>query len=324
MNFRTEVEPIISVQKIGLYSKIVTIGSCFSEVLGTYLNQNKIDCLNNPFGVVYNTKSLSNLVFSALNGHAPSNEKFIFEDDMYFHYDFHSSFRASSKTELTSLIETQQAAFKENIRKADYLVITLGTSWVYENKETQEIVSNCHKKPGVLFNKKLLSLEHQIKLFRHLYNNLKEVNSRLRIIVTISPVRHLKDTLELNSVSKSILRVLVHEIISEFTNISYFPSFEIMNDDLRDYRFYKADLIHPNEIAEEYIIEKFCETYFDTNLLEFLQDWQKIKLAMQHRPFNPKSSKHQLFIKNSIEKLKVISRKVEVKNELEILESQLI
>ncbi len=322
MDFKTSIEPNLKNIKFGLHTKFLTIGSCFSEVLGNYLNSIKIECLNNPFGVIYNLKSISNLILESISDSELNQKKIIKKDELYFHLDYHSNFRNESLENLITQIEEAKLIFKNGLKSSNYLVITLGTSWVYEKKDVKEIVSNCHKLDNNLFEKKLLSLDDQVLIFRNLYHGLKKFNPNLKIIVTISPVRHLKDTISLNNLSKSIIRVLVHEVISQFNDVTYFPAYEIMLDDLRDYRFYKADLIHPNEIAEEYIIEIFSNSYFNKDLLNFIGEWKKIKSALAHKPFNPKTIQHQIFIKKTIEKIQSLSTKIDIEKELMLLNSQ--
>ncbi len=322
MDFKTSIEPNLKNIKFGLHTKFLTIGSCFSEVLGNYLNSIKIECLNNPFGVIYNLKSISNLILESISDSELNQKKIIKKDELYFHLDYHSNFRNESLENLITQIEEAKLIFKNGLKSSNYLVITLGTSWVYEKKDVKETVSNCHKLDNNLFEKKLLSLDDQVLIFRNLYHGLKKFNPNLKIIVTISPVRHLKDTISLNNLSKSIIRVLVQEVISQFNDVTYFPAYEIMLDDLRDYRFYKADLIHPNEIAEEYIIEIFSNSYFNKDLLNFIGEWKKIKSALAHKPYNPKTIQHQIFIKKTIEKIQSLSTKIDIKKELMLLNSQ--
>jgi hypothetical protein len=324
MELRTKVVVEESQNKIGLNSKIVTIGSCFSEVLGSYLLANKIDCLANPFGTIFNLASLSNLIVNEEES-VKRNDNFFFKnEDTFFNYNYHSSFAATNLEDLNNTIKTAHKRLDEFIQNADYLIITLGTSLVYELKSHNRIVSNCHKQNADLFEKKLLSIEEQKGIFRQLYNYLKNKNKNLKIILTVSPVRHLKDTLTLNNVSKSVLRLLCHELTQMYKNVVYFPAYEIMIDDLRDYRFYKNDLIHPSELAENYIITNFSEAYFELLLKEFIKEWQKIKLAIAHRPFNEKSKSHQEFLRKTTEKLNAFKNIVSVENELKLLEKQII
>jgi hypothetical protein len=206
---------------------------------------------------------------------------------------------------------------------AEWLMITYGTAWVYERKETGEVVANCHKMPNTLFTKSLLSQQAIADSFDAVYKELKKFNPAIKIILTLSPVRHVKDTLELNSVSKSVVRAACHVISGSFADVSYFPAYEIMMDDLRDYRFYKADMIHPTDVAEEYIWEKFSEKYFSVELKLFLSQWKEIQQAINHRPFHPTSVAHQSFLKETLKRLESLKEMVDVEDELTLIKSRL-
>ncbi len=173
------------------------------------------------------------------------------------------------------------------LQESDWLIITYGTSWVYRHKDNGSIVANCHKQPASWFMKELLNVDEIVSSFEQLMAALKVFNPDLKVILTISPVRYTKDTLEGNSVSKSVLRVACENILRAQPDVYYFPAFEIMMDDLRDYRFYKADMIHPSEVAEDYIWEKFAASWFDDQLLAFVSSWKQILQALQHRAFHP-------------------------------------
>ena len=180
MDFKTSIEPNLKNIKFGLHTKFLTIGSCFSEVLGNYLNSIKIECLNNPFGVIYNLKSISNLILESISDSDLNQKKIIKKEELYFHSDYHSNFRNESLENLITQIEEAKLIFKNGLKSSNYLVITLGTSWVYEKKDVKEIVSNCHKLDNNLFEKKLLSLDDQVLIFRNLYHGLKKFNPNFK------------------------------------------------------------------------------------------------------------------------------------------------
>jgi Mor family transcriptional regulator len=322
--FRTSLEKLKPEFQISLNSKILTLGSCFSDVLGNYLVNNKVDCLANPFGNVYNISSIANIIANSILPTEIEEDAVVENDGVFFHYDYHSEIRDFNKDRLFEKIETLDNKTASYLELADFLIITLGTSWVYEKKQNQKIVSNCHKQNAALFNKRLLDEKEQLDIFENIYENIKAINPRLKIILTISPVRHVKDTLQLNSVSKSILRTLCYRITQTYSDTYYFPSYEIMMDDLRDYRFYKSDLIHPNELAEQYILSIFSEAYFDKNLKIFMADWKKLKAAIDHRPFNPAANKHQEFLKTLLKKIQVFENQIDISKEMETVQSQII
>jgi hypothetical protein len=202
--------------------------------------------------------------------------------------------------------------------------MTYGTAWVYQLKDNGEIVANCHKVPANQFSKSLLSHLAITESFDEFYLTLKKINPAIQIILTVSPVRHLKDKLALNSVSKSVLRLACHTISSSHDDVHYFPAYEIMLDDLRDYRFYKADLIHPSDVAEEYIWEQFITCYADEHLRQFIQDWKAILAALAHRSFHSNTVAHQQFLKNTLEKLQAFKTLVDVEPEIALIKSQQI
>jgi len=186
------------------------------------------------------------------------------------------------------------------------------------------VVSNCHKTPATSFRKEILNVQEILLRFRLMYDALKMQNNKIKILLTVSPVRHTRETLQINSVSKSILRTACYHLEQGFEDVHYFPSYEIMLDDLRDYRFYAADMIHPNEQAEQYIFEKFAKTYFTVDLNDFLIEWNKIKMSLNHRPIQSDTPAHQKFLTDLLEKLDILSKKIDVNNEIEIVRSQLI
>jgi hypothetical protein len=203
-------------------------------------------------------------------------------------------------------------------------MITYGTAWVYQRQDTGEIVSNCHKMPAAAFAKSLLTQKQILASFDAFYRHLKAMNPVIKLVLTVSPVRHLKDTLALNSVSKSLLRLCCHTITEQYPGVDYFPAYEIMMDDLRDYRFYKSDMIHPSADAEDYIWERFLECYASASLREFIAKWQVIQSALKHKPFHPGSSGHQIFLQQTVQQLEALSHLVDVEKERRILLAQIV
>jgi hypothetical protein len=203
------------------------------------------------------------------------------------------------------------------------LIITFGTAFIYKLKSNNEIVANCHKQPSYNFTKELLTVEEIIVSFELFLNQFKIQNSKLKIILTVSPVRHTKDTLTLNSVSKSILRIACHELSKQFSNVSYFPSYEIMLDDLRDYRFYKEDMIHPTEVAEEYIWNKFSDVFFESETKQLIKEWSSVSMALNHKPFREDSEEYKIFLTETLKKLELLKGKINVKEEINFITNKL-
>jgi hypothetical protein len=313
-NFRTTFPIPEAKHKISLDTSILTLGSCFADVVGNQLKDNKLDVNINPFGTLFNPLSIFKILSPT---YTQADERlYVQNSEAWVHYDFHSQFSGNTKEELSTTLINTIAKVQNSILNTQCLVLTFGTSFIYKLLQPQSYVANCHKMPKNLFEKELLSVKDICKSFAILHKELKEINPNLRIILTVSPVRHTKDGMAENQVSKSILRAACHYLTTDYQDVEYFPSYEIMMDDLRDYRFYKPDMIHPNEVAEQYIFERFSETYFDDNLKDFIKKWQLISKALNHRPFNEKSVSYQQFLRKLLGDLEGISGLVNVEQEI--------
>ncbi|MBX2894380.1 MAG: GSCFA domain-containing protein [Cyclobacteriaceae bacterium] len=319
--FRTEINCSPS-SPIGLDHKIFTIGSCFADQFGQWLINNKFTVLANPFGTAYNPISIHNLLLDALHNYVDSN-LFTEHNGLWFHHNWHSQFTVNSQAELLAELQRVQKQIRTFLQEVDVVIITYGTAWVYELLATNQLVNNCHKVPATHFRKRLLSAAEIETSFRSLIQTLKSIRPNLRVICTVSPVRHLKDTFELNQVSKSALRLACYQIEQEKL-AAYFPAYEIMMDDLRDYRFYERDMIHPSAEAREYINQKFSDRYFTPDTLRLLQTLKEIQKALAHKPFQLTSVAHQNFLKDTLRKLESIQHQLPVTSEIESVRAQLI
>jgi hypothetical protein len=322
--FRTivRIEPVKD--KIGLRDAMLTTGSCFADAMGSRFIKYKFNCLSNPFAATYNPLSIHDTLKTALSGGPLSTSSFLKNQQLFFNYNFHSQWHAESEAKLKSVLESELNRVGTFLRSASVLIITYGTAWVYDRKDTGETVANCHKLPGSMFLKKLLGENEIVSSFTTFYEALKAHNPKCKTIITVSPVRHIKDTLELNAVSKSVLRSAVHTITQQHPDVDYFPAYEMMIDDLRDYRFYKSDMIHPTQDAEEYIWKGFARKYFDDEAHSHLQSWDEIVAALNHRPFHPHSENHQRFLRETLKKLRNLKSPIDVSEEIAAIESQLI
>jgi hypothetical protein len=191
----------------------------------------------------------------------------------------------------------------KHLKDANFVLITFGTSWIYELKKSGKIVSNCHKIPTKEFNRRKLTVEDILKTYTSIINQLKHINPNINIVFTVSPIRHIKDGVTENQLSKSTLLLAIDELVNNFKNVTYFPSYEIMMDDLRDYRFYNDDMTHPSKIAISYIWDKFKHTYIANYVCDTMLKIEKINQSIQHRPFQPESESHQKFLKNILAKI---------------------
>ncbi|MGR3812447.1 GSCFA domain-containing protein [Jiulongibacter sp. NS-SX5] len=324
MNFRTEIEPVNFPFAIGQNDKIISVGSCFSDHFGEFLKENKVDCLSNPYGVIFNPVSIFRLLLHSLS-ERPVMRKYLTESNgNWYHYDYHSKLNGSTPESLTSDLEDIHGQVRAQLKKANYLIITLGTAYVYRLTHNQHVVANCHKKPADLFQKELLTQKEIGIRFRQFYEKLKMVNSRIKIIFTVSPVRHTKDTLQGNNLSKSLLRLATHYFCNDFKDVHYFPSYEILMDDLRDYRYYEEDMIHVNETGQKYVIENFRKSAFSKELNEFIDQWKQVRNQLHHKPFQPSSEAHQNFLRKLLNKLEAMAESVNVEKEKELVKAQLI
>lgn len=323
LNFRTELTPLKANRQIDLKHAVLTVGSCFADTIGERLHENKFKVLTNPFGTAYNPHSIHTLLNNAVHNQLPPEHTFFTNNEIHLNYQFHSALSALTKTVLEKQVKELTQHVHIFLKDAQWLFITYGTAWIYTRNDTGEVVSNCHKMPASLFTKALLTQKKILDSFAECYTKLKAINNNINIILTVSPVRHLKETLELNSVSKSVLRLACHTLAEQYKDVYYFPAYELLLDDLRDYRFYKGDLIHPSDEAVHYIWDKFSATWFTPNTLLFLEAWTKIRSALNHKAFHPTTQAHQAFLKNLLNQLEELQKQVSVKQEIDFVKKQL-
>lgn len=315
--FRTELSLRPAAQLLNQGARVLTIGSCFSDVIGQRLADHKVRTLVNPFGTVFNPLAAARLLRAVAGEDTDWQQHLVEARGRWQSYDLHATIGADSPPALLEHIEQTVRETAEFARRADVLVWTLGTSYGYRLRDTGEVVNNCHKVPADRFEKELLTAEEIVSVVTEAYALLRQQNPKLRLVLTVSPVRHLKDTLPLNAVSKSVLRVACHYLSELLPGASYFPAYELLLDDLRDYRFYGADMIHPSEVAEQYVWEKFTGGYFDANFRQFVQEWDGIQRALNHRPLHDGAPEHREFLEQTKKRLeRLLSQRVDVRLEL--------
>lgn len=263
--------------------KVFMAGSCFADNIGALLSQNKFEILSNPNGIQFNPSSISNGINSCIYAEDINEDFILNRDDIFFSYLHHSSVHTTGKSDLLKKINNENKKASQFLKTADFLFIALGSAYVYRHLNLDVIVSNCHKQPGSTFEKSLLKIDAIVNDYSILINSLQAFNPALRVIFTVSPVKYLKDGIIENNLSKSTLLLSIHELTQRFKNCHYFPAYELVTDDLRDYRFYKEDLAHPNEQAIKYVWEKFSDCYFSKETLALNQQIQKLNLALNHR-----------------------------------------
>lgn len=324
--FRTEVHVPASGLNLDLSSGIITIGSCFAQVIGNRLLENKANVLVNPFGTLFNPLSVCKLLQAAVQQKHDLTENLVQHSGIWYAYDLHSSISSADKQQLIQLVKQRLETTRQALQQAKLLIITLGTAVGYRLHSSGQVVANCHKLPARNFSRELLPSDQLFTAFENTLHELQQFNPTIRILVTVSPVRHIKETIEVNTVSKSILRVLCHQLTERFPQeVYYFPAYEIMLDDLRDYRFYGRDMVHPTEVAEDYIWDKFAAAYLSKAFRAFLPEWEKMRRALAHRPFHPATEAHQAFLKTTLQQLQELALRysIDASEEMAQLRQQL-
>ena len=305
--------------KIDYTSNVVLLGSCFAENIGEKFNYYKFQKTLNPFGIVFHPLVLERLISkavdntlsisTALDGTKEYLPKDTFHNNERYHsFDAHSTLSNSSNEELVKNLNLASEALKASIENASHIIITLGTAWGYIENKSKQVVANCHKLPQKNFEKRLSSIPEIVSALTSISSTVQKVNASAKIIFTVSPVRHIKDGFVENTQSKSHLISAVHQTISETENCTYFPSYEIMMDELRDYRFYTEDMLHPNQTAITYIWERFLDTWLSQEAINTSKQVEEIQRGLAHKPFNPNSEAHQKFLKKLQQKIEKLQK----------------
>ncbi|MCZ7602414.1 MAG: GSCFA domain-containing protein [Melioribacteraceae bacterium] len=308
MKFRTEIQIEPSKRKIEHNDSIFTIGSCFAENVGEFFQKYKFKSMINPFGVLYNTASIKNAI------EFTKNEKVFTIDDLVFHqsewhsFYHHSDFSHHRSENVLQKVNNRLKEVCSFLENVNWFIISLGTSFVYRYIEKNIIVSNCHKIPQGNFQKEFLSVQENVSYLSELITLIREVNSNVSFVFTVSPVRHWRDGIHENQLSKSSLHLAVNEAVNNFDNVYYFPSYEILIDELRDYRFYAKDMFHPSEETIKYIWEKFNENYFSEDCQTLVGKIDKIIQASNHKIRNPKSDLTRNFAKEHINHIRELEK----------------
>lgn len=319
MKLSTEVQVKPSAWKIDYNTRLMTVGSCFAEVVGNQLFESKFQVLPNLFGTIFNPYAITKLVRMCAAHKLPHVGHYLKSNgSLFFHYDFHSSVYSDISVEdLDGKIRRSLSQTRQFLEKTDVLILTFGSAFAYRYLKTNELITNCHKTPAKEFSKELLSLETLITAMDELLSALASLNPGMKIIVTVSPVRHTRDTLPLNQVSKSILRLLCHEMETRYEHVRYFPAYEIMLDELRDYRFYEPDLVHPDSVATDHIFRTFLKAYLDADTLETFKEWQQVVQMLGHKPKHGYSAEYRKHLAQTLERLRGLKARLMVEKEIE-------
>lgn len=298
MKFRTEIEIAPCKTRIGYENLLLALGSCFAEQMAGRLAAARFRVSCNPTGILFNPLSIAEAIrhYAARTPVGP--DELNSDGEVWFHYGFHGDFSAPTPDEALRRMNAGREAGADALAAADRLLITFGTAWVFFRHETA--VANCHRQPAAEFVRRRLSVARIVEAFDAL---VAGPLAGKQIILTVSPVRHLGDGLEGNALSKAVLRLAAEELAQKHENVCYFPAFEILNDDLRDYRFYAEDLVHPAPQAVAYIWEKFAQTMLSDEARSVLEEVEAVVAAAAHRPRNPLSDAHKAFCRRQLERI---------------------
>jgi hypothetical protein len=320
MNFHLAFTPKLFVTQIKHQQKLLLMGSCFTENIGTKLKQHKFAVLENPNGILFNPVSITKSITSYIDNKQYTDKDLFYQNECWNSWEHHSRFSHPNKEQCLKEINQSQQQAHLFLKSTDWVLITLGSAFAYtlnfvhgQTTESMtgiagEVVANCHKVPTDKFNKKLLGLGEIIVALQSMLDKLVALNPSIKIIFTISPVRHLRDGFVENNRSKARLIEAVHTLVDKGENLFYFPAYELVIDDLRDYRFYAEDMVHPNYAATNYVWEKFIDTCIDEPAQKLMKEINSINAAKSHKPFNPASGQHKKFLQTNLEKVNQLSR----------------
>jgi len=282
MKFRTELPIPKFPLQISYNDQVLLLGSCFSDHIGTFLTQNRFNVLSNPFGTLFNPISITNAIKMALQPEFFTEDYRYFFDNRWVSFAHHGSFSHQDENLFINNINQQFTETKGFLEKTDFLFITFGTAYCYRFLERDLVVANCHKIPNTKFAKFRLNMDEIVHVYQEIIQKIEEINPSVKIIFTVSPVRHLGDGFHENQLSKSVLHLAIDQLTAD-ENIFYFPAYEILMDDLRDYRFYAEDLCHPAENAVRYMEEVFTNTFFSQETKEKQKEIEKENKLLNHR-----------------------------------------
>ncbi|MCM1293603.1 MAG: GSCFA domain-containing protein [Bacteroides sp.] len=301
MEFRTIVDPRPTDKKITHRSRILMLGSCFSGNISERLCHRLFNVVSNPFGQLYNPASILQTLRRAAEGNQFTTDDLVLNGNTYCCFDCHTLLSDSDADRMLARLNERLATLRDRLLSADYIFLTLGTAWVFSLKSSGKIVANCHKLPPSEFDRQMLTPYGCTDLMREIAKLTESVNPKAQVVFTISPIRHLADGAHGNQISKATLLLSIENVVELFANCDYFPAYEIILDDLRDYRFYDTSMTHPTAQAADYIFEKFATTYFDQPTMALSAKCEKLYKRLHHRQMTTNNADHQRFTKQTEE-----------------------
>lgn len=318
MDFMLNIDLKKPSQQINYKDKLFLVGSCFTEHIGDSLEELKFSVLQNPNGILFDPHSVSESLISCIQNKKYDEKDFFQLNETWHSWQHHSRYSNTDVNEAVKKINESQQRAHEFLKQADWIVITLGSSFSYrltgQALKTNDFadnsgVANCHRGPAQWFNKHLMTIDEIVSSLDACLKKLAQFNSKLKIIFTVSPVRHIRDGVIGNNRSKARLIESVHHLVNSYDNFFYFPAYEIVIDVLRDYRFYDVDLVHPNYMATEFVMEKFTGTFIDEDSQKLMKEVRSIVIARKHKAFQPETMAHKQFLRSHFEKAKALKEK---------------
>ena len=306
MKLQTQLPLEKQVPAIDYDSKLVLFGSCFAENIAEKLSHYKFQNEVNPLGVLFHPVAILDLLTRAHENNPYSENDVFFSNGCWQSFRAHSRLNSTSQSEILERLNTALKSTQSQLKNASHVILTFGTAWVYEHIESKTTVANCHKQPQKEFNKSILSVGQLQDTFKEILSILKSFHPDMSVVFSISPVRHLKDGFIENNQSKAHLTAALHSVINTTKNTHYFPSYELLMDELRDYRFYKEDMVHPNQIAINYIWEKFQSIWIDAEVNSIMQEVNQLQKGFAHKPFNALASEHSVFLSTLAKKAQAL------------------
>ena len=310
--FRTEVYIGVNFPEISYNSKILFIGSCFADNIGSKFIDSGFNINLNPFGIIYNPASIYDNVKMLIEYKQIHEDDLLCNNNKWFNYRFHGKFSNENKQKCLVDINNSLKVSANYLKEADYVFFTFGTAWVYKLRNGGGNVANCHKLPSSVFERYKLSISEIVEMYNGLINEIKQINKKVKFVFTVSPVRHFKDGTNGNQLSKSTLLLAIDEIIKLNNNSYYFPSYEIVLDELRDYRFYKDDMLHISNVAVDYIWKRFVSVFFNDKTKELSALLQKLNKSANHKPSNSNSLEYIKLVSRNLKKIEQLENKYSV------------
>lgn len=310
-NLFTEVKIPKSPTVINYNSRLMFVGSCFADNIGSMFSDTKFRCIINPLGTLYNPLSIKMLFDILTSDRIISEQDFFYYRNIFSSYLMHGDYSDADLNTAISRANKSIDTARNFLKNTDIVFITLGTAFVYYLNQNGMPVANCHKQPSNLFTRKLLAVNQSTEALQDICNSIVKINPKIKIVLTVSPIRHIADGAIENSLSKSTLLLSVNNVVKSLNNVEYFPSYEIMIDELRDYRFYETNLTHPSSTAREFIFDKITSTFCTSAVTDYIKKVSNFMKSVKHKLLSPDSAETKSFAENQLNRAQQLEKEIE-------------